>query len=199
MAIMVKSSNSKPRLPGALFSAIETELSQQPGGIKEYDLIQALQGHGYFESSAKSPMPPHDLFHIHFMLFHALYLLRDRLLQEKQSWLEISPLKIQLHPYLEGKEALTTGDKLRAYYLDLNHIDNTTEDDVCELIASFWNKLSKCDKRDDALQTLGLKDPIDDITIKQAYRRLAMEHHPDRGGDKERLQAINTAINILLD
>lgn len=199
MVFMVNSSNSKTRLPSALFSAIEAELRQQPGGIKEYDLIQALQGHGYFEPSVTSPVPPHELFRMHFMLFHALYLLRDRLLQEKQSWLEISALNIQLHPYLVGKEALTIGDKLRAYYLDLAHIDNTSEEEVCELIASFWNKLGRHDKRGDALQTLGLQDPVNNITIKHAYRRLAMVHHPDRGGDKVRLQAINTAINILLD
>lgn len=199
MLYMVNSSNSKIQLPSALFSAIEAELRRQPDGVKEYDLIKALQGQGYFESSATSPVPPHEIFRMHFMLFHALYLLRDRLLQEKQSWLEISTLNIQLRPYLECKDGLTVGDTLRAYYLDLKHIDSTTEEDVCELIASFWNKLGKHENREDALQALGLQDPVSDTTIKQTYRRLAMEHHPDRGGDKERLQVINTAINILLN
>jgi DnaJ-class molecular chaperone len=33
--------------------------------------------------------------------------------------------------------------------------------------------------------------------IKQAYRRLAMQHHPDRGGDQNRFQEIQQAYDVL--
>lgn len=39
---------------------------------------------------------------------------------------------------------------------------------------------------------------MDDLTIKRHYRRLAMRHHPDRGGDKAQLQIINAAMEALL-
>ena len=84
------------------------------------------------------------------------------------------------------------------YYLDFANLENTSAREVDEMLAGFYIKLNNKDKRQDALQVLGLQDPVDDHTIKQQYRRLAMEHHPDRGGDNERLQQINGAVKILI-
>jgi hypothetical protein len=49
-------------------------------------------------------------------------------------------------------------------------------------------------------QTLGLPDshPTRD-QVEDAYRRLAMKHHPDRGGDANEMARINTARDMLLD
>jgi curved DNA-binding protein CbpA len=35
--------------------------------------------------------------------------------------------------------------------------------------------------------------------IKQAYRKLVKEHHPDRGGDAEKFKKINEAYDVLKD
>jgi len=35
--------------------------------------------------------------------------------------------------------------------------------------------------------------------IKKAYRKLAIKHHPDRGGDKEKFQEIQQAHEVLSD
>lgn len=35
--------------------------------------------------------------------------------------------------------------------------------------------------------------------IKKSFRRLALQHHPDKGGQKERFQAINDAYEVLRD
>lgn len=35
--------------------------------------------------------------------------------------------------------------------------------------------------------------------LKKAYHKLAMKHHPDRGGDKEKFQEIQTAYEVLSD
>lgn len=189
---------SASKLPELLFEVILNELQSHSAGLKEYDLIQKLRSHGFFVLSEDAPGTPQELFQTHFLLYHALYVLRDQLIASKQGYLEIQMLKIQLLPYMEGREALTTQNRLREYYLDLNNLENTSEEDVCNLIASFWNRLSRHEGRDDALAVLGLEDPVNNNTIKETYRRLAMQHHPDRGGDKDRLQAINAAINILL-
>jgi curved DNA-binding protein CbpA len=46
---------------------------------------------------------------------------------------------------------------------------------------------------------LGVMPDADADTIKKAYRREAMRHHPDRGGDKARAAAINDAYAVLSD
>merc|ERR1719313_2658891 len=33
--------------------------------------------------------------------------------------------------------------------------------------------------------------------VKQSFRKLALRHHPDKGGQKERFQAINNAYELL--
>ena len=41
--------------------------------------------------------------------------------------------------------------------------------------------------------------PTNDIAIiKNSYRKLAMKHHPDRGGDEEKMKAVNVAGQTLL-
>ena len=124
--------------------------------------------------------------------------MRDIFLDKKEYLLDINTLKIQLLSYSEGNKDLQKEDKLRTYYLDFNNLENTSEDDVYDMLASFWNKVNHYDNREEALAELGLKDPVDDITIKKEYRRLAMQHHPDRGGDTDKLQKINDALALLL-
>ena len=186
------------RLPDVFYTAIKQELDAHPAGIREYDLIGSLKKRGFFEFLPAPPANPLDLFRAHFLLFHALYELGDRLANTRQALLEIGTLCIRLHPWSAGDTSITLPDPLRAYYLDWKNLDDKTEGDVCHLIASFWKQLGKFDKRDEALAELGLEDPVDDETIKLTWRRLAMEHHPDRGGDNERLQAINAAIDCLI-
>jgi len=48
-------------------------------------------------------------------------------------------------------------------------------------------------------QTLGVDRDADSDTIKRAYRRLASQHHPDKGGDKSRFQEIQSAYDTLGD
>ncbi|VAW74297.1 hypothetical protein MNBD_GAMMA15-2594, partial [hydrothermal vent metagenome] len=167
------------RLPDVFYAAVEQELGGHPDGVREYELIGALKARGFFEFLPAPPAEPLHLFHAHFLLFHALYTLGDSLALSKQGLLEIGPLCIRRLPWFAGDTSLTTPDPLRAFYLDWANLDDTTEDDVCHLIASFWNQLGKFEHRDEALAELGLEDPVDDATIKLAWRRLAMEHHPD--------------------
>ena len=47
--------------------------------------------------------------------------------------------------------------------------------------------------------TLGVSENATADEIKQAYRRLANKHHPDRGGDTAEFQKIQSAYNVLSD
>jgi len=51
----------------------------------------------------------------------------------------------------------------------------------------------------DYYQTLGVAENADQETIKQAYKKLAMKNHPDRGGDTQKFQSISQAYDTLSD
>lgn len=178
-------------------------LRNHPSGLSEYELIQALDDYGQpgFDSSALRENL--SLFQTHFFLFHSLYRLRDRLWENKEARLIINAICIQLLPALneeEGKDAgaeISEHDPLREYYLNLDNLENTDSEEVTRLLTQFWARFVTNDERQAALKELGLQDPVDWTTIKDQHRRLVMQHHPDRGGDEERLQAINAAMEIL--
>lgn len=48
-------------------------------------------------------------------------------------------------------------------------------------------------------ETLGIPRTATASQIKHAYRKLASQHHPDRGGDKEKSAAVNDAYACLSD
>ena len=50
-----------------------------------------------------------------------------------------------------------------------------------------------------AYETLGVPKGASDDEIKQAYRKLAAKHHPDRGGDTAKFQEIQSAYETLSD
>jgi curved DNA-binding protein len=51
----------------------------------------------------------------------------------------------------------------------------------------------------DYYATLGVDRTATDSDIKRAYRRLASQHHPDKGGSTEKFQAIEEAYRVLSD
>jgi hypothetical protein len=88
-------------------------------------------------------------------------------------------------------------DPLASYYLDLAHLDEATEQSVTELINRFWSGLDAHEQRAQALEVLGLVDPVEDAQIRLRYRRLLMREHPDRGGDTATVQKIIAAYKVL--
>lgn len=170
-------------------------LSDQP--ISEYELLNQLQEQGYFTFMDQRPAPPHVLFCAHFLLFHVLYQLRDRLWQSQCGHLQISPLAIAILEYQPGEMQLTEHDPLRDYYLDLAQLHTTSAEDVNELLDAFWCELSRSGQREEALACLGLSDPVSEQEIRSRYKQLVMQHHPDRGGDHHALQELNRAMSLL--
>jgi DnaJ-class molecular chaperone len=51
----------------------------------------------------------------------------------------------------------------------------------------------------DHYQTLGVQRNANPDEIKKAYRKLASQHHPDKGGDKAKFQEIQSAYETLAD
>lgn len=174
-------------------------LRAAPAGISEYQLIQLLK-------TRHSTHIPHleltdklVLFRTHFLLFNALYLLRDQLWKTQSAHLQISPLCVQLLPWQPGSAELAEHDPLRDYYLNLQHLRDTEAADVEKLLASFWTRMQGGDEKRAALELFELNNEqaLNLATIKLRYRQLVSQHHPDRGGSTSRLQSINLAMEIL--
>ncbi|HGE2200579.1 TPA: DNA-J related domain-containing protein [Pseudomonas aeruginosa] len=172
-------------------------LREHPEGLSEYQLIQLLKARHSTHIPHRELADKLVLFRTHFLLFNALYHLRDHLWAEREAHLEISPLSLRLHPYVDGTQALEQGDPLRDYYLDLRHLGETSEADVERLLQSFWTRMQGSEEKAAALALFELEGAVDYPAIKLRYRQLVSQHHPDRGSSTARLQSINKAMEIL--
>ncbi len=174
------------------------ELACDP--LSEYELIVQLRERGWqLPTDAADTLA---LFQSHFMIYHCLYRLQSDYWQKSRRCLEISALRIQLHPAaMDGSAAAPsayTDDKaLRAYYSDIKNLGLETAASVNRLINQFWHAYGVDSDAEHALQIFGLVQPVRYVDIKQRYRQLAMEHHPDRGGDPEVFRRINWAFEVL--
>ncbi len=186
-------------------------LREQPDGCSEYELIQQLKAR---HSTHIPNLPLLDklvLFRTHFLVFNALYRLRDQLWGETSHTVQILPLCVQLQPYAPGLSGVVENDPLRDYYLDLTNLRDTDETEVERLLASFWsrmrgdhegdrNEIWDPEQKRAALELFELDQEAASLslhTIKRRYRQLVSIHHPDRGGSTTRLQSINLAMEIL--
>ncbi len=53
--------------------------------------------------------------------------------------------------------------------------------------------------KDDQYEILGVSKSASADEIKKAFRRSAIEHHPDRGGDEKKFKELNEAYEVLKD
>lgn len=188
--------------PNPLLRPIEAILRASQGAAQtEFSLIQTLKAEGLVAPDYS--LAPLTLFRVHFQVFNALHRLQPVFAQQGQV-LVISPLAIYLRPLAEGEGAVAeAGDAaLRDFYLDWREYERATGDSVEALLSDFWRLMGRRgeaggDERQEALAELGLEDPVSPELIKRRYRRLAMDHHPDRGGSEVRLQRINAAMALL--
>ena len=171
-------------------------LQRYPDGISEYELIMVLR---QCDAPADWLLFDSDdrlaLFRCHFLLFSALYRLQAQL---DGQVLEISPLSIHLRPLGAGERNLPLhADPLRAYYLDTAHLERMDSAGVDALLDNFWLRLSATDGLAEAMAVLGLRVSDNYETARQAYKRLSMRHHPDRGGDVERMLELQQAMTVV--
>jgi len=185
----------------ALSAAIARIIEAHPAGLSEHQLLQALSEP---PDALLAPFDSSDalaLFRVHFVVFHVLYRLRQTYLDQQRGWLDISALMIQLHPHtdaelVDGRQA-AQADPLAAYYLDLSHLRSTAQQDVEQMLTQFWQRLLHPDRYQAALKRLEASPSMSLGDIRQCFKRLAMRHHPDRGGSAEDYIAIQSAWDIV--
>lgn len=182
-----------------LLERLRVILSESPAGWKEFDLLQRLRQEGWPTFTYLSPADELTLFRIHFLLFHLLYLLRDRLWAEEEADLEIHCLCIRLHPFRPNPDHLPgEADPLAGYYRDARHLHETGAGDVAAMLDDFWRLYAHWEGRAEALAQLELPSGASRQEIRHRYRELAKRHHPDRGGDARRFMEVRRAAESLL-
>ncbi|MDX1756583.1 MAG: DNA-J related domain-containing protein [Marinobacter sp.] len=185
-----------------LLVAIERVLRDHPAGVSELTLIKTLQAPPWRLLGPVDYSEPARLYPVHFLVFHALYRLRDQLAEQGES-LTISPLNTKLcaTEVIAGKGLPDAPDKLRAFYLDLSQY-RMPEELITRMMDDFWAGRSggRLDSTEllEAARTLGLDAVPERLdTVKRQFRRAVMKAHPDRGGDTRRIQALNEAFALL--
>lgn len=167
--------------------------------VSEYELLKYLEGQeGLFEH-----LPDNQslaLFQRHFLVMNALYSLQQ-ILWEQGVYLSVSALSIVCQPVNVKEEGALIRDegeaRLRDYYTDWANFESTSEQDIDALLNSFWHRYLAQEQQSDALSVLGLAAGASWEEIKRAYRHLASEHHPDRGGETATFIAVRQAYEIL--
>ncbi|GHE90593.1 DNA-J related domain-containing protein [Thalassotalea profundi] len=170
----------------------------------EHEIIKHLQNEKIPPFDAFLLADMRDLFSAHFLCMHALYKLKVQYQQTNKYKLIIESIKVQriaLNETLDCnsglKTAIETIDPLESYYLNLKHFFDTQEDEISDLLKSFWQKYRAQDSKQAAFNTLNLPNNADAKMIKAQYLRLAQIHHPDKGGSTEMFSKINQAKDIL--
>lgn len=181
-----------------LLNKIEIIVQENANGISEYDLISELRSDDEIKLDMTNLQEPHQLFQIHFLVQHCLYILRDRWLAEESGCLQITPVKVSLLPYSKSmREALAETDELRRYYLNLDHLKDTDAEMAEDLLTKFWVKYAASADKLEALAVFGLDEGAGFEEIKIRYRQLALRNHPDKGGSSEQFSIINQAMDTL--
>lgn len=184
------------RLTGALYQILRAS----PRGLSEHALLKKLQAPEWAVLEPVDFRDPARLYPVHFVLFHALYQLRGKLLKTSGESLSISALAIAIVPGRPSATKLPDRiDPLASFYLDLSNL-HLSQDAIENMLDDFWRgvKRPQPEQLEAACAILSIDCPPDDLAVaNQQFRRLAMAHHPDRGGDKQQLQQINQAIAIV--
>lgn len=184
-----------------LDNAVFNLLIDSPEGISLYELIKQLSQPPIQLFDERPLSEPKGLFETNFVVMNTLYRLKNT---KFEYHFEISSLKIYCtvksinNAAQEAKQSHPeTLDPLAEYYLNWNNFQQT-EDDINDLLNSFWERMLVLDFEEEDLTTLGLEKPVTLAEIKTRYRKLSQHHHPDKGGDAEIFIAIKTAYQRLI-
>jgi hypothetical protein len=186
-----------------LDAAIASILREHPDGLSEYELIRALSNEPHSLLNAQTFVNNHTLFQTHFILFNALYRLQRFYQINKIAHLNIVATQIRLAPWSANLISADTDNKLYEYYADWTHYENTTVDEVDDLIDSFWKTMGEktslfnysAEEVEKAWLIFELdKNIANKKTLKRRYHQLMHNCHPDKGGDTSYTQALSEPI-----
>lgn len=190
-----------PELFAVLMSAFQA--GRKP--LKIYEVFEAVAEHALF-SHFNNSSDSLELFHKNFWIMNGLYQLQLSVWEDHQLYLFISTLEIQLLSVSDsevGLKGLQESDTVRRYYLNWENANDMTEQGVQVLLDGFWRCYYQTDEHHlarhrDALAVLGVSDGANDMEIRIQYRKLASEHHPDKGGTADQFVAIRAAYEFLI-
>jgi DnaJ-domain-containing protein 1 len=172
-------------------------LQQAHGRYKVHELMAALRQQGAIPLLADDEQL--QLFRVNFLIMNALYQLQAEL-HDAGWWLVISSLDIRLEPLAdtpEASHAFTIGENLRSYYLDWQVCWQTDRAEVEALLNRFWRAYDGEGHKEEALALLELNEGASQEAIRHRWRELALQHHPDRGGNAETFIRIRWAWECL--
>ncbi len=164
-----------------------------------------------------------DLFRRHFLLYRRLWLFDDELrLSTGQrlwirgirstlldppppgrcSWLDPETGRFCLaetssNLCVSHHKTVPEINGMKAYYLDWKNLEGMTEGELNGLVEGFFRWMGARGNITQALETLGLPADAGEQAVKARWRRLSLDHHPDRGGDPAYFQKISAAWAVL--
>lgn len=164
------------------------------------------------------------LFQKHFLLYRRLWLFDDELRQStgQRLWIRgirstlLDPPPVGLCRWLDPDAGtfcarpverdhlcashaapLPEANGVKAYYLDWANLEGMTEERLQTMIDGFFRWMGRQGSRSEALVVLGLEPDAPQARIKERWRELSLQHHPDRGGDPEVYKKISAAWTAL--
>ena len=208
---------------------VDTLSTQKPlfqRGVSEYELIEILKKAPYRFFDDASLREPLMLFKTHFIVFHALYQLKRRWIEQGEGVLDIHTLNIKLNQEsahsdknsthgdnYKDKEsqdkvgAITEADALAEYYLDWGNFEKADRKSVDALLNAFWHRMASgnahtVEQEDiaDAHALLGLPqdEHVSLSVLKRVYKKALQLVHPDKGGTQQEAQDVIHAYQLLL-
>tara|TARA_Y100001949_G_scaffold66563_1_gene56341 strand:- start:949 stop:1647 length:699 start_codon:yes stop_codon:yes gene_type:complete len=208
---------------------VDTLSTQKPlfqRGVSEYELIEILKKAPYHFFDDASLREPLMLFKTHFIVFHALYQLKRRWIEQGEGVLDIHTLNIKLNQEsahsdnnsahsdnYKDKEsqdkvgAITEADALAEYYLDWGNFEKADRKSVDALLNAFWHRMASgnahtFEQEDiaDAHAVLGLPqdEHVSLSVLKRVYKKALQLVHPDKGGTQQEAQDVIHAYQLLL-
>ena len=87
---------------------------------------------------------------------------------------------------------------LRHFYLDPANYESLDRRTAEAFLDGAWELLANYARYRESLDALGISGTPDMAQVRRRFRRLAMDHHPDRGAESaERFHAVNRAYRFL--
>ncbi|MEY4590790.1 MAG: hypothetical protein RL497_2866 [Pseudomonadota bacterium] len=171
---------------------------EQNTPVQEYQLMTLLQAEHLLDICSGDNYWQ-ELFRKHFLVRHCLYKLNQMWAGQGRG-LCLGPVWIVFYTAApsEGLPSQDTTYRAMAdYYGDLTHWLAATEATCRDFLDDFFRRFAALNDAEVHLTVLGLpKDAIWGV-VQQQYRRLAQQHHPDKGGDAEQFLAITRAFEAL--
>lgn len=171
-------------------------LSRQSEAVTERQLLVELAQYDVWSHLDKGSAVIQQ-FRKHFLTMHALYRLQRRLTRS-DTRLRISPGAIFLQR-ADAPSATTPSEAdevLRDYYLDLKQLKIYNET-VANSPDEYKRRYSAWQQHRESYATLELSASATWLTVQAAYRRKAVQCHPDKGGNAQDFQKVLAAYQDL--